>query len=225
MKKIQGVIFDMDGLLLDSERLYAATSRKVLVQMGFVPNEALIISTMGTTDLLWMSSIKEFYGDSFDGERFKADCQEEMRVWYEETGIPLKDGAVELLDYLRQQGIPAAVASSTYSPRGHKALEKAGVHNYFDTFVFGEMVAKSKPEPDIFLEAARRLGLAPTHCMGLEDSRNGLRACRGAGLYTVMVPDMQLPDDALLSITDGCVASLRDIIPLLGRLNGEERDR
>lgn len=217
--RIEAVVFDMDGLMLDSEMVYVATSLQAEEELGYTPSKELAVSTMGGTNAQWKADVKEYYGEDFPIEKFSELSTKLMDEWYDTKGIPVKTGLVELLKYLKQVGIPCAVASSTDTEKAMRMLRKAEVDGYFADFVFGDMIERSKPAPDIFLAAAAALGKDPTRCMGLEDSRNGLTAAKAAGMYTVMVPDMLQPDEALLEMIDGCVTSLHDIIPLIERLN------
>lgn len=217
--RIKGVIFDMDGLMLDSERLYERAALDMMEEMRVEPSLEVIHRSIGLPEETWAVVVRDHYGADFDMERYKAGCGEIMRIWYEERQIPTKPGLFELLDYLRDHGIARAVASSTYTDKAMRCLSNVGAADYFSAFVFGDMVKLGKPNPEIFRTAADKLGLAPENCMGLEDSFNGVRAAHGAGLYTVMVPDLLTPNEEILTLTDGCLPSLHEIIPLLDRLN------
>lgn len=219
--RIEAVVFDMDGLMLDSEVVYTQLSLQAEEELGYPPSQQLAMRTMGMANEKWRSVICEFYGEGFPIDRFADRCTELMNQWCEEKGIPLKPGLIELLEHLNRKKIPCAVASSTYAEKALRMLRKAGVDGYFTDFVFGDMVSRSKPAPDIFLEAARVLGKEPQRCMGLEDSRNGLTAAKAAGMYTVMVPDQLTPDEELLAMIDDCVPSLHEVIPLIEKLNNE----
>ena len=218
--RIEAVIFDMDGLMLDSERYYAEASKKAVAAMGFEPSDDLIRRTVGGSHDNWLRCYREHYGPDFSEEQFRVFCDKEMSYWYQ-NGIPTKPGLFELLDYLDEQGIPRAVASSTQEAKATQALEKAGVYHRLHQHIFGDQIplGRGKPNPDIFLEAARRLGVDPAGCMGLEDSINGLRASFAAGLYTVMIPDSIEPNPQLLAHTHHCLPTLAHVIPLLEELN------
>lgn len=218
--RIEAVIFDMDGLMVDTEKLYYKASMAVVADMGFTPSNELILSTMGLPNTTWCQRYREYYGESFSLDTFRQECDTTMLRYYE-VGVPVKPGLVELLDYLKAKKIPKAVASSTYTERATFCLSQAGVLDCMDQLVFGDMITNGKPAPDIFLEAARRLGVPPQQCMGLEDSHNGIRACHAGGLYTVMVPDMVPVTPEILTLTNGCVPSLAEVIPLIERLNSK----
>ncbi len=144
----------------------------------------------------------------------------------ETKGVPVKDGLYDLLEYLKREKIPCAVASSTSRKNVLHYCDETKVTGYFQKIICGDMVEKSKPDPQIYLTAAREIGMAPEHCMALEDSPNGCLSARRAGMKTVMVPDQVQPDEAMRARLFACVSSLRDVIPLLencdaGRLQHE----
>ncbi|MEG1942569.1 MAG: HAD family phosphatase [Angelakisella sp.] len=217
--KIEAVVFDMDGLMLDSEKVYVATSQQAAADLGYTPSEELAIGVMGSTNEAWRAAVQGFYGEGFPLADFVVRCDVLMDRWYAQKGIPLKAGLIELLTYLNSEKIPCAVASSTATQKAMKMLRDGGVEKYFTGFVFGDTIERSKPAPDIFLAAAKLLGKEPSHCMGLEDSRNGLHAAKSAGMYTVMRPDLLVPDAELLALVDGCLPTLLDVIPLIKKLN------
>lgn len=221
MSRIEAVIFDMDGLLIDSEVIYFQVGSGIIESMGFEPDGDFLRKCTGLPENTWRQHMIEHYGPGFDGQVFAQRSLKEMRRWYTERSIPLKKGAIELLEYLKNNNIPCAVASSTYSGLGKVCLNNTGIYERFAACVFGDMVQQGKPAPDIFLAAAKALGKSPERCMGLEDSFNGIRASHAAGLYTVMVPDLLSPTREILTLTDGCVTSLLEVIPILDALNSE----
>lgn len=221
--RIKGVLFDMDGLMLDSEVLYEQASLEIMKEMGVEPSIEVIHSSIGMNEVTWTALVQQHYGPQFDIRRFGELCSQKMNIWYCEKAIPTKPGLFELLDYLREHDIACAVATSTRSDRATAIMKRVGIWPYMKGFAFGDMVENSKPAPDIFLMAAKSIGLPPEECMGLEDSFNGVRACRAAGLYTVMIPDLLKPDEEILKLTDGCLGDLGQVIPLLERLNAPKR--
>ena len=120
----------------------------------------------------------------------------------EREGVPIKEGLLPLLEYLKAEKIPMAVATSTSEVRARRILKLAGVYNYFTGFVYGDTLAASKPEPDIFLEAARRIDQSPEECLVLEDSTAGVMAGKAAGGYIIHIPDMiEVPEEVKEGIT------------------------
>lgn len=132
-----------------------------------------------------------------------------------ERELPVKKGVRELLEYLKEKQIKTAIASSTKGPLVRKHLERTGLSGYFQEIVSGDMVEKSKPEPDIYLKACEAVGVLPENAMGIEDSFNGIRAVAAAGMTAVMVPDMVQPDEEIRQIYDYCVQDLLEVKELI----------
>ena len=207
----RAVIFDMDGLLLDSERIALAAFNAACAHFAIGDQMPVFMRCVGTNSALGAQVLRE-------GLAGKADHVEFGRVWearYAEAiaaaPIPLKDGVVELLEHLRDVALPAAVATSTATPRAMQKLERAGILGYFAAIVGGDQVARSKPQPDIYLRAAALLGADPEACLALEDSENGVRAALAAGMTVVQVPDLVAPTRELEALGHAIVASLRDV--------------
>lgn len=219
---LRAVIFDKDGTLHDTEKVYHRAWRAAAEQTGVPRIMDFVAICTGTnfarTEQLW----QEFYGDAFSFRPFWELRNQIYDQMIEAEGLPIKEGAYELLEYLRDNGYKIALATSTNAPRVQRHLVKSGMQQYFDAVVTGDTVQKGKPAPDIFLIAAERLGVNPADCMGVEDSFNGVRAVRAAGMYTVMVPDMIPPTNEILDLTDACVAGLGQIIPILENMKGTQ---
>ena len=219
---LRAVIFDKDGTLHDTEKVYHRAWRAAAEQTGVPRIMDFVAICTGTnfarTEQLW----QDFYGDAFSFRPFWELRNQIYDQMIEAEGLPIKEGAYELLDYLRDNGYKIALATSTNAPRVQRHLVRSGMQQYFDAVVTGDTVQKGKPAPDIFLIAAERLGVDPADCMGVEDSFNGVRAVRAAGMYTVMVPDMIPPTNEILDLTDACVAELGQIIPILENMKGTQ---
>ena len=219
---IQAVIFDKDGTLHDTEKVYHRAWRAAGEQMGVPGIMEFVEICTGTnftrTEELW----QEHYGDAFSFRPFwqlRNDIYDNLIAT---EGLPVKAGAYELLDYLKANGYKVALATSTNAPRVDRHLVQSDMKKYFDAVVTGDTVPNGKPAPDIFLIAAERLGVNPAECMGVEDSFNGVRAVKAAGMYTVMAPDMIAPTPEILSLTDACVDDLREIIEILHNMKGSQ---
>ena len=217
---IKAVIFDKDGTLHDTEKVYHRAWREAAARTGVPRIMEFVAVCTGTnfarTEELW----QEFYGDAFEFRPFwelRNAIYDEM---IEAEGLPIKQGAYELLDYLKDNGYKIGLATSTNAPRVERHLLKSDMKKYFDAVVTGDTVPKGKPAPDIFLIAAERLGVGPALCMGVEDSFNGVRAVKAAGMYTVMAPDMIQPTKEILDLTDSCVEELGQIISILENMKG-----
>ena len=166
-----------------------------------------------------LACVRRYYGEELDAHAFCRRCYEYVDE-YLKTTVHKKKGLDELLAWLKARGLPAAVASSTYRSLVERNLRTAGVEEYFRKVVTGDQVEQGKPAPDIFLLAARQLGLAPGNCLVLEDSFNGVRAGAAAGCVTVMIPDLSQPTPELLSLCSGCLEDLGQVPDFIERYEG-----
>ncbi|MBQ9264708.1 MAG: HAD family phosphatase [Clostridia bacterium] len=212
--KIDAVIFDMDGLLIDSERIGIDVMHESGKQLGFDVSKEHVRSTLGAS----YQSSYAFYHRLYPGLDVHAMFVGFSKMMKEKAlrgELPLKKGAKELLSYLKAQGIPRAIASSSPLHMVQAYLSQTGVLDDFSAFATGSDNLPSKPNPDIFLQAAQRLNAAPEHCMVLEDSINGVKAGRAAGMTVCMVPDMIPYTDTLAPYCDHVLDDLSQVIPLL----------
>ena len=211
---IDAVIFDMDGLMLDTERISLEFERQAHREQG-IPFRDLTPLVMGKNSATVRQIQLEQYGPDYPIDALRARCRELWDQYLLQSPVPVKPGLFPLLNWLRERGIPCGVASSTSAASALPMLEKGGIAPYMDAMVFGDMVQRSKPAPDIFLEAARRLKADPGGCIVLEDSPNGILAAHRAGMRPVMVPDLVEPGPELSEILFGCVRQLDQVITLL----------
>ncbi len=200
---MKAVIFDMDGVIFDSERATYLCWKKVAEEHGLLNMDEVYRKCIGVTVEVTERICKEAYGEDFEYERFSKEASVLYHARYDGGRLPMKEGVREILEFLKERGIPIAIASSTREERVAKQLQEASIFEYFDAVVGGDRVKKSKPAPDIFLFAAERLGAVPEDCLVIEDSYNGILAAAAAGMIPVMVPDMLEPTD---SIRDKCYA-------------------
>lgn len=219
---IKAVIFDKDGTLHDTEKVYFRAWHAAAGQMGVPRMEEFVQLATGTnftqTERIW----QDFYGDAFAFRPFwdlRNALYDDMIA---QSGVPIREGAYELLEYLKKNGYKIALATSTNAPRVERHLAQSDMKKYFDAVVTGDTVPRGKPAPDIFLIAAERIGVEPAACMGVEDSFNGVRAVKAAGMFAVMAPDMIAPTKEILSIADACVGDLREIIEILNNMKGSQ---
>ncbi|MBQ6594086.1 MAG: HAD family phosphatase [Clostridia bacterium] len=214
MTRPQAVIFDMDGVILDSERTAMLAWKRVGAERGLKDIDRVLEECTGINEPAAEAVMKRAYGRDFDFYEWKRTVN---RVRLDICGgaIPPKPGAEALLGRLREWGIPRALASSTRSSQVERELTDAGLIGYFDAIVCGDMVERSKPAPDIFLAAARALSAEPSRCVVVEDSPNGLRAAAAAGMYPVLVPDRMPVTEEMRRIAGAVVPSLTALIALL----------
>ena len=171
---VSGCIFDMDGLLFDTERIFQNYWRAIAAERGIVLADSFI------------TEITE------DGGEIQKDCKERV-LRHLAKDVPVKTGAVEILGRCRMLGIKTAVASSSPLRQIKNNLENAGMENCFDALVSGDEVERGKPAPDIFLLAAKRIGIPPGECTVFEDSPHGIEGALRAGMKAVMIPDLLPP--------------------------------
>ncbi len=185
----RAVVFDMDGLLLDTEVIYRTAHTAAAEELGYAMTHALYATLVGmpreTADRLLQAAfgpglVLADYYVSFD-QHFETLCRD---------GMPLRPGVEALLAVLDEAGLPRAVATSTERSRARRHLEEAGILHRFDAVVTRSDVSQGKPHPETFLRAAEALAVAPSACLALEDSHNGVRAASAAGMMTIMVPDL-----------------------------------
>ena len=193
--KFQAAIFDMDGLLLDSERIYGAAWADTAREMGIPLTQEMIHATIGMNAKVSEQYMKGCLGADFDFHTFHEAARHLTYRRLEEEGIPLTPHAADILQWLTEAGWRLALATSTREHVARHLLQARGLMGYFDTLCFGSQVERGKPYPDIFLLAARRLGVAPEACVVLEDSPNGIAAAHAAGMTSLWIPDQITPQE------------------------------
>ena len=185
------VIFDMDGLMFDTERLRMRAWDYAGQRAGIGPAGYMVLRTLGMSPERSRQEWQRAFGSQYCPEQLQTYKQEFYRLWRKEHHIPVMKGLLPLLQMLRTQQRPLAVASSSVEEEVRWNLKDAGVEVFFPVIVAGDMATRSKPAPDIYLETCRRLGTEPSACWALEDSANGIRAAYSAGCRCILVPDLQ----------------------------------
>lgn len=191
--RFDAAIFDLDGLLLDTERIAIAAGYRALADLGLPKTDGLFEGLTGKDTATCGRVLLAHFGPGFAIERFGAHWD---GLFFEalEEGIPLRPGATDLLDRLEAMGLPRAVATSSQRASAERKLSKTGLQRYFGAVVTVNCVARPKPAPDPYLLAAARLGQRPERCIAFEDSDTGAAAAQAAGMVVVQVPDMQATD-------------------------------
>lgn len=213
---IHAVLFDMDGVITDTEKYYNRSWPMAFHQFGytdFTREDALLQRSLNHHDaqILWQSR----FGDDFCFETVHKRNTEIVLKMMEEEGIQKKPGVTELLAYLKEKGIKSAVVTATKYDRAVKRLEAVGLADSFDTIVSASMVKIGKPHPDVYLYACEQIGEKPEDCIALEDSPNGIRSAASSGCKAIMVPDLTGPTPELEEIIYGWASSLTDVIPII----------
>lgn len=208
-RTFKAAIFDMDGLILDSERTVLSIWEQIGAKYGFDGIRDYGISVIGKNKKATVDEFRRRYGEP--GEPY----ERELRAIYNDLAaqgkVPLKPHTIELLTSMKNAGMKTAIASSSTREEVTSQMEVLGALPFFDACICGDQVTKSKPDPEIFLLACDALGIKPSEGVGLEDSFNGVRSCKASGLYTIMVPDIIQPDDEMKNLADVILPSLKDV--------------
>lgn len=215
---VKGVLFDMDGVILDTEKLYTRFWVEAAQSLGYPMTHEMALGMRSLSRQAGERQLKAYLGDSVNYQEVRETRIRMMEAFIEEHGVELKPGIHELLAFLKENGIKTSVATSSPIERTERYLTQVGLVNEFDALVSGHMVEKGKPEPDIYIYAAAKLGLKPEECLVLEDSPTGILAAYRAGCVPVMVPDQDEPTEEVktrvyavvtgLSYISNCYCSL-----------------
>lgn len=212
---IKAVIFDMDGLMIDTEKLLVKYWLEAASYYGYNLNREQILGIRSLAAKYAIPKLQAEIGEDFDYYSVRTLRIQLMNQHIEKYGLDEKPGLGELLDYLKEHNYPIAVATATDLERTKRYLGSLDRLKYFDQIVCASMVANGKPAPDIYLEAAVRLNVSPEDCMALEDSPNGIMSAYCAGMRPVMVPDLSEPDEDTRKLLYRCVGDLTEVISLL----------
>lgn len=212
---VEAILFDMDGLVLDTEKLYTRFWQEAARFFGYPMTKEQALGMRSLNRGAGLKKMQSYFGPDVDYERIRGKRIERMDAFVEKEGVELKPGIHELLLFLKQRGIKTAIATSSPIERTILYLTSVGLQNSFDELVSGYMVEKGKPEPDIYLYAAKKLGVEPSYCMVLEDSPAGILAAHRAGCLPVMVPDQDEPDEETKKLLYAKAENLERVIDLL----------
>ena len=214
----QAVVFDMDGVIFDTERLVIEFWKEVAKKHNIPNVENTCIQCLGTNRVRTREIFLENYGADFPFDPYRAEVTELFNTHYKGVPLPTKPGVRELLSYLQEQDIKVGLASSTAQHLVRDEIGTAGLLPYFQTLVCGDMVEHSKPAPDIFLKACEILNADPTKSIAIEDSFNGIRSAHCAGMTPIMVPDQVQPTDEIRALAFHVMPSLLDVLNWLKTL-------
>lgn len=216
-KKFKAVVFDMDGVILDSEKVFRIHYMKEGLRRG-IPEieikEVCEIIAGGRKDVN-KKKFEDKIGRGIDYFEFREVVMAEMSEHIEKNGLDIKSGVVETLEYLKANNYKIALATSTQEDKATKYLLDLDLYKYFDKLVFGNGVKNGKPAPDIFLKACKDLGVKPEDTIGVEDSINGIKSSASAGLHTVMIIDLILPNDEVRSLANQIFECMDDFLHYL----------
>nr|MCR5798166.1 HAD family phosphatase [Eubacterium sp.] len=216
---IKAVLFDLDGTIIDTEKYYRKCWPLAAAHFGYKMTDEGALSLRSLGRPFAPIKLAELLGDeNIDYYAIRDYRKEIMEKMIEEEGIAVKPGAVELLTFLRENGIQAAVVTASDIERTERYLGMVGLTEYFDSFISATMVKEGKPSPDVYAYACRELGLNPDTCLAVEDSPNGISSAKSAGCKVVMVPDQAEPDEETMEKLDAKVSSLDKIIEIIEKI-------
>lgn len=215
---IQGVIFDLDGTLLDTEKLYKRFWVEAANHLGFPMRDkhALMIRSMAA--MYAEPLLKREVCPEFDYHAVRALRREMMEAFIDENGVEPKPGMAQLLRALREKGLRIGLATATPPERARKYLRMVHAEEYFDAIVCACMVEHGKPAPDIYVLAAKSLGVSPSEAVAVEDAPTGVRAAHAAGLIPVMIPDQDQPDEEIRALCAAVLPSLFELEGYIGQI-------
>ena len=208
MKK--GAIFDQDGLMFDTEAIFSQAWTQASEKLGIALPAGFRTAVSGSSGDGMRQIIRRYMPGTDPDALMKLTYQISYEI--QSHTLPEKPGLHEILDFFQSRGVKMAVASSSHRGPVERNLERSGIRAYFDVVVSGEDVSHSKPDPEAFLTAAAKIGLAPSDCYVFEDSFNGVRAGHAAGCFTVMIPDLLPPDQEIAKYFDACFPDLLAVI-------------
>lgn len=209
------VVFDMDGVIFDSERAVMQCWKEVASRHNIPDIEKAILACTGTTMVRTREIMLDLYGADFPYDEYARESSAIFHSRYDGGRLPMKPGVKELLTFLKDRGKKIALASSTRQQVVTDELRDAGIIEYFDRIICGDMVSRSKPAPDIFLKACEELNVSPSDSYAIEDSYNGIRAAHAGGLHPIMVPDLLPADEEMQSLAEIVLPNLTSVIEYL----------
>ncbi|MBO5372326.1 MAG: HAD family phosphatase [Lachnospiraceae bacterium] len=214
-KQIKAVLFDMDGLVLDTEKLYSRFWQEAAIALGYPMTREQALGMRSLNRDAGEAKLQSYFGKEVSYTKIRDKRIELMDAFIEKEGVYIKPGIHELLDFLQENGIKTAIATSSPLDRTIKYLSSVNLVDRFDKLISGYMVEKGKPEPDIYLFAAKELGLEPKNCLVLEDSPAGILAAYRAGCMPVMIPDLDQPDKKTRELLFAKVDGLANVIDFI----------
>ncbi len=211
----KAVGFDMDGVIFDSERAVMQCWKEVASRHNIPDIEKAILACTGTTMVRTREIMLNLYGADFPYDEYARESSAIFHSRYDGGRLPMKPGVKELLTFLKEHDKKIALASSTRQQVVTDELRDAGIIEYFDRIICGDMVSRSKPAPDIFLKACEELNVSPSDSYAIEDSYNGIRAAHAGGLHPIMVPDLLPADEEMQSLAEIVLPSLTSVMEYL----------
>ena len=212
MRKFDAVVFDMDGVIFDSEKAVMECWGILARKYGIADIEKNVLACTGTTMTKTREIMLEAYGEDFPYDTYAKEASAMFHEKYDGGRLPIKKGIVEIMKLLKKNKKKIKLASSTRRQTVVNQLTDANIIDYFDEIICGDMIEKSKPEPDIYLKACSELGVKPEASYAIEDSYNGIRSAYNGRLMPIMVPDLRKPNDEMIEKSVCIMNNLLDVI-------------
>ena len=208
------VIFDMDGILLDTEMIYMYAWEDLAPKIGIEVQYAreIVLACTGTNSATTKKIMIEMLGSEEAYEKSVELSRQCFHKYINDNGIPVKKYARKILQFLHDKKVPVGLASSTKEAVVRQQMRDTGLYDYFDVILGGDNVVNGKPAPDIFLDCAEQLKADPKNCYVIEDSFNGIRAAHAAGMHPIMVPDLMQPDDEIRGLAEAVFPDLNEVV-------------
>lgn len=215
MGNFDAVIFDMDGLMVDTESMMQKEVTEILKKMGFQPEKEKLLRLIGLGDTKTKSVLEEMFGETFQHDVFLKMLLERKKVVFQNEEIAVKKGLWELLEYLKKQNIKNIVATGSTRKSVNLILQRTNILKYFELLVCGDEIEKGKPFPDIFLKAVEKLNVPSERCLILEDSQNGIIAAKKAGIPVIFIKDLVMPEKQYMNTIYAQCNDLSEVIAYL----------
>ncbi len=220
MKKIKAVIFDVDGVIFDTERMSSRFWIATMKKYGHKMTDETYKKVMGRNFDGVIDGLEKIYNDpDIDFRSIAVEKREAMINELDSNRIPVLPGVFEIFEYLKEKGYKIGIATSTGRNLAEKRLKKENIYAYIDEFMFGDEVENSKPNPEIFLKVASKLNLRPEECLVLEDSPSGIKAAFSGGFKCINVVDFKEPTKEMINQSDGICNNLFEVIDWLEKNN------
>ena len=217
---IKAVIFDMDGVLIDTEKYLFRYWKQAATEAGYELTDQILLGMRSLASEFAVPYFKEYVGEHADYAAIRSRRKELMSQHIAANGVEKKPKVDELLDYLHAHGYKTAVATATDPKRAKQYLTSIGIYEKFDQVVCATMVPHGKPMPDVYLYVCEQIGEKPEECIAIEDSDNGVLSAYRAGCNVVMVPDLAGPKPETAELLTGFAENLAEVIPILERMQG-----
>ena len=215
---IEAIVFDMDGVLFDTENLICQAWIEIAEEIGLDGIQEVLLKCIGRNFAASKAIFIEYYGETEEFEKFRKRADDKVHQIIEENGMPIKEGVYDLLEFLKINHYKVGLASSTRKEKVLEHLKRANIEKYFEVIIGGDMVKESKPHPEIYQKACKELGVEPCNAVCIEDSPSGIRSAHAAGLNVIMIPDLIQPTEDISMLLHKQYISLLEVKDYLAKM-------